>query len=597
MNEVDFTKKHLKEHRIKGDEIQVKECPFCYGGQHKDTYSFGINVKKHTFGCMRGKCGQKGTFKELTDFYGEEADYYKEWLRLNGKDALKEETYIQPKMPTTDITPTIIKYFEGRGIMAETLRKCKVKSMTKKNEDYIVFQFFEDDRLVMNKIRDISPVPRFSDGKKLSKEWKETGGKHILWNMQNVDPKKPVIITEGMIDALSVIEAGKSNTVSIPSGSVDMTWVKNCYDWIKEVDEWILYIDNDEAGDKLKRELISKFGSHKVRTVIHELKDANDELKTFGTEYLVSVIERASRPTIQGLNCISDIETEDTSKMERIKTGIDILDTKMGGYIFPELNVWSGKRGQGKSTIVGQTLLACLTEGYNVFVYTGELPQKLFKNWLYCQAVGEKHLVSTYVEDFKMTFYNPKKSVQRVVDRWAKGRLWIYDDMNTNKEVDILHYMDVAFKQYNCRVFLLDNLMTIKYSQGKDGYYRSQSDFVDKLRLFVIKNNVVVNLVVHPNKSSDATSGDMNNQVGGSGDITNSAFNVLFVRKEKSEQGGYKNVISIVKNRYIPIPNVEFTYNFSTKSKRIFVEHEGEHRFGWEEADFSEVQEMFPWDN
>ena len=583
MNESQFVSSYLKEYREKGKEIEIKYCPFCNGGQHHDQYTFSLNTDKHTYNCLRGKCGERGTFKELCEKYNEQADYYLEWLEKNNKQYNPSREYKQPKYKVDAISDCVIRYFKGRGISLQTLNKANVKSI---NEHYAVFQFFEGEKLVMNKIR-LARTPKVVNGKMEMKEWKEPGGKHILWNMNDIDTDKPVILTEGMIDALSVIEAGESNVVSIPSGTNDMTWIENCYEWIQKIKEWIIYVDNDEAGLKLSKELSIKFKCYKTKIVVHELKDANEELKTFGKEYVKTVINKADYPLVEGIDNLANVKIVDPTKMERCLTGISLLDKFAGGYIFPSLNVWTGERGSGKSTVLSQTLLNCIDKNYKVFIYSGELMTGFFKLWLYSQAVGEKNIRGEIDFETNVTSYKPNNDIIPKIDKWVDGKVYIYNDTNTNEEDKVLELMEEAYKRYNCRVFVIDNLMTIKFNKNKD-IYRAQSDFVDRLRLFTKNNNVIVNIVVHPNK---------NGEIGGAGDIRNTAFNEFWVKKIKeddSEFPGYNTVISITKNRYYSDTDIQKPYKFSKKSKRIYERNENERSYGWNKTDMVEVEEECP---
>lgn len=575
MNEREFADKYLREVRPRkgGREIEAKYCPFCNGGRHMDQYTFSINIDKHTYVCMRGKCNERGTFKELCEKYNEQADYYLEWLKENKKEYIQAREYTQPKYQVNDLTDSIISYFEKRCISKDVLIRTGVRSVKNFNQEYAVFQFFEGDKLVMNKLR-LPREARIVKGKKEQKEWKEPGGKHVLWNMNNIDTEKPVVLTEGMIDALSVIEAGYENTVSIPSGTNDMTWIENCYEWIQKVKEWVLYTDNDEAGYKLTEELKLKFKTYKTRIVQHELKDANEELKVLGPDYILSVIDKAEFPAIQGINNLARVDIVDPAKMERILTGVSLIDQYSGGYIFPSLNVWTGERGSGKSTVVGQTLLNCIEKGYNVFVYTGELMAGYFKLWLYLQASGEKNVFTEIDMEINRQMHRPNPEVVKKIDKWIDGKMYIYDDTNTNEEDKIFEMMEEAYNRYNCRVFLLDNLMTVKFNANRDGVYRAQSDFVDRLRNFVKNNNLIVNLVVHPNKSGE---------IGGAGDIRNAAFNEFWVKRVKEENNlpDHDTIISITKNRYYSDTEIERPYKFSKKSKRIYERFEDEKTYNW----------------
>ena len=574
MNELDFARSYLKEYKEKGKEIEAKFCPYCNGGQRKDQYTFSINTDKHTFNCLRGKCGERGTFKELCDRHGVEADYYIEWLNENGKSSKPVEVYIKPQYDVIKVSDNTVKYFEGRGISRATLENTDTKSLIKNGQDYAIFQFFQNESLVLNKVR-ITHKQQIIKGKREIKEWKETGGKHVLWNMEHVCQTLPVIITEGMIDALSVMESGESNVVSIPSGTNDATWIANCYDWINGVKEWILYFDNDIAGEKLIKELVTKFGSYKTRIVKHELNDVNDELKVLGKSYIKTVIEKADIMPVIGMTDMANVKITDPTKMERCVTGIYAIDTYCGGYVFPSLNIWTGRRGSGKSTVVGQSMLKCVDEGFNTFIYTGELSAGFFKLWTWLQAVGMNNIIGVPDVKTRITNYKPKDGFVQKVDAWVKGKMFIYDDTNTNKEERLLEMMLEAYKRYNCRVFLIDNLMTVKFKANANGIWRGQSDFIDTLREFALQNNVVINVVVHPNKSND---------VGGSGDITNAAHNLFWVKRPTDEGmeelTNFDGGILIEKNRYYGDTNILCPYHFCKQSKRIYRTQESEMTLG-----------------
>jgi len=582
VNELEFANRHLQEFKVKGNELISKLCPFCMGGQHNDKETFSLNTDKHVYACARGKCGERGTFKELCEKYNETADYYLEWLKEHNISPNTERIYTQPQYKINDLSQTVIKYFEARGISEDTLLKTKVKSIHNKGFDYGVFQFFQNGKLVMNKIR-LPRAQKVINGKKELKEWKEKGGKHVLWNMDSVNTDIPVILTEGMVDALSVYEAGCINVVSIPSGTLDMTWIENCYEWIQSVKEWVLYTDNDEAGEKLNKELIQKFKSYKAKIVTHELKDANEELVTFGKEYIVKAIENAKIPNVEGISNLSNVKMVDPSKMERCPTGNSLIDQFAGGYIFPSLNIWTGERGSGKSTVVGQTLLNCMENGYKVFVYTGELASGFFKLWLYLQAVGEKNIITEIDLKTNLTMFKPKPELIAKLDKWIDNKIYIYDDTNTNEQDKLLELMDEAYQRYNCRIFLIDNLMTIKFNSNRDGIWRGQSDFIDLLRLKVLKNNWIINVVVHPNKAGE---------IGGTGDIRNAAFNEFWVKKlgEDEEQfPGCNSSVSITKNRYYSDSDISRGFYYSKKSKRVYGKKENERIYGWQENNVEEV--------
>ncbi|NEZ47832.1 hypothetical protein FDF74_11630 [Clostridium niameyense] len=618
MNEIEFADRHLGEYKTitnhNGQELSFKYCPFCNGGTHHDQYTFSINIDKHTYNCLRGKCGERGTFKELAERYGEQADYYLEWLKENNKEYKPTVQYSQPKYRIEPLSEKVIKYFNNRGISKKTLERVGVKSFYfhKIKEEFAVFQFYENEKLVMNKMRLLRKPQLRKDGKKELKEWKEPGGKHVLWNMQNIDTTKPVVLCEGMIDGLSVIECGMDNVTSIPSGTRDLTWIDNCYEWIQKVDQWIIYVDNDVAGEELKNNLLMKFGYSKCKVVKHELKDANDELNVLGKQYILDVIENAKYEDIKGLVDVADVDIIDLSKLERCSSSIRVIDRYCGGLTFPNLTIWTGKRGSGKSTVASQCIAAAVDQGYNAFVYTGELAAGHFKLWLYSQMAGPENIDTitykyTQTDMERPDDYIPKKQTINKIDSWIDGRMKIYDDSNTNEEDEILRLMEESYKRYNTRVYLIDNLMTVKFKPNSNGRFVAQSDFIDRLRQFALLYRVNVNVVVHPRKTQAGRQIDTDD-IGGSGDIVNAAFNVYWISRIENDEEldlddpveskliGCQSRIDIMKNRYYGTVNKTGGTKFDAKSKRFVPPSGWTYKFKWQgNQEYQQVEGDIPW--
>lgn len=584
LTEKEFIERYAGEYRVRGDEYEPKYCPLCHGGKHKDKYTFGLNFKKHTYQCLRGNCDpdRKGTFKQLCEKFGEVAEYYLEFLEKNGKTIEKvnpvKAEYTKPKDDLAVTNDEVVQYFLNRGISKEVTTKY---TYAKKFRDRTVccFKFTLDGEHVMTKYRNI----HYKEGSKEAKENQEAGGLSVLWNIDNIDFDMPVILTEGMIDALSVIEAGYENVVSVPSGCNNFKWIDNCWDKIQKVKEWVLYTDNDVPGDKMKEELITKFGAEKCSVVNHDLKDANEELLFYGKEIVADFIKNASKVPLDGLVDIATVETTDPNTMDRIYTGFEFLDKYLGGFVFPSLNVWTGKRGSGKSTVLCQTIIKPIEQNCNIFIYTGELDSGLFKLWLYNQIATSRHILKNKDINSALTTFKPTDEAIGAIDKWIEKHVWLYDDRMTNKEDDLINKMQQAYERYNCKLFILDNLTTIKFNPNKGGKYEAQSEFTDRVRQFALKNKVSINLVVHPRKG-DAKDFD-NDTVGGSGDITNLAFSVINIRRIEDEMedltetelkqaeffrlDSIDSMAEITKNRYFGVTGIKEYFTYNPEDKRI----------------------------
>lgn len=59
----------LGEYRERGDELVVKECPFCHGTKD-DAYKFSINKESGMYHCPRASCDAKGNIITLQKYFG-----------------------------------------------------------------------------------------------------------------------------------------------------------------------------------------------------------------------------------------------------------------------------------------------------------------------------------------------------------------------------------------------------------------------------------------------------------------------------------------------------------------------------------------------
>ena len=82
--------------------------------------------------------------------------------------------------------------------------------------------------------------------------------------------------------------------------------------WLNDAEKVILAVDNDEAGEGLKLELIHRFGKDRTWLVAHQhgYKDANELLVGIGVRALELWVELASPHPIDGLYSVTDYEKE-----------------------------------------------------------------------------------------------------------------------------------------------------------------------------------------------------------------------------------------------------------------------------------------------
>lgn len=569
----EFADKHLQPYKVKNNEIIPALCPFCNGGQHHDKETFALNVQKQTYNCKRGSCGQQGHFNQLLKAFGEQPEQV--------YDTYRPRQYKKPTAKIEPITDQAEKYLMLRKISKKTMDVYGVGSDGKGN---IMFPFYENGELVFVKYR---PARKLKKGE--HKAWREANTKPVLFGMDLCNVEYPLTIFEGEIDALSGYEAGIPNCVSVPSGAEDLTFIDTCYDFIKSFKTIYLFGDNDKPGQELIKKLTVKLRDQQVFIVNHECKDANELLFRKGVEAVKAAYDNAKEVPVYGLIQLADVEPFDPKNCKTSLSGIKHLDSKTGGFLMGDLSIWTGKRGEGKSTLLSQLMLDAIDTGDKVCVYSGEMRADRFQYWSNLQAAGKSHILSYYDEMKDREVYYVPKDITEKIKGWYRGKYWLYDNSipANREESGILKVFEYAAKRYDCNVFMVDNLMTARYNKDPNNFYRAQADFVNQLVEFANRFNVHVHLVAHPRK----TRGDLeNDDVGGMAEITNLAHNVFALERLKEEEKAKQGVdvaLKILKNRMDGASGV-IGLDYDNVSRRLTPPSEPQKQYGWSDAETPE---------
>ncbi len=556
-----------------GDEVQFKYCPYCHGGAHRDTYTFAVNKKSGAYNCLRSSCGKQGHFVTLARDMGYALDFGvepKEYRRL-------------PQKPI-DVRPAAVKLLGERGIGEEVCNRYQI-TVQKDNENILVFPFYNaGGELVTVKYRNA----RFRKGIDRNKEWFEKDTQPVLFGMREArNTDKPLVITEGQIDALSLAECGIENAVSVPNGCSSFTWVSACYDWVMQFSS-VIVMGDSENGKITLVDKIAKSFKLPVFYIPPEnyygLKDANDILREYGKDVLLDSFSRAVEYIIPHVKRLADVESIDFSTLPRIKTGIGRLDSVIGGFYYGQVILLTGRRGEGKSTLMGQLILEAINQGNRVLAYSGELTASHFKNWIDFQAAGAEGVINCGTDE--RPAYRIKPDVQDKINRWYRPLALLYDNeaIYEDETEELLQTVEDAVVRYGVNMVCIDNLMTAMDVGAKDDFYRAQSEFVRKLKLIAVRYNIVVLLVAHPRKEMAGTL--TNDSVAGSGDITNRVDTVLIYSRLKTADGTSRGQLQVTKNRINGKLIVDRPLNmiYSESTKRITEEHEQDQKcYGWQE--------------
>ena len=585
MTPVEFANQYLRPYAVKGSEIVPTHCPICRGGAKKDKHTFALNIDKKTYNCKRGSCAVQGHFTQLLREYGVNVREHEPPMRA----------YKKPNKKPNRLHDAAMAYLKLRGISEKTAKAYKVGTDEHGN---LMFPYHTDaGEHVFNKFR----LPRkLQKGER--KAWRESDTMPVLYGMDKCDYSKPLTICEGEIDAMACHESGIPNAVSVPSGTEDFTWIDTCWEFLQKFDSIYLFGDNDTAGREMVRRLSVKLSDKRVCVVRYEYKDANELMYRQGKESVKVAWESAEEVPIAGLINLAHVTPLDVEALESVNTGIAPLNKKIGGFYYGDVTVWTGKRGEGKSTMLSMLMLDAIEDGKKVCAYSGELRTDRFQYWADLQAAGRSNIGAYYdhARDKEM-YYVPKETRQKI-HAWYDGKYWLYDNSisaSMAEEMTILNRFEVAAKRYDCRVFMVDNLMTADYGRVSDNdFYRQQSRFVGQLVSFANRHNVHVHLVAHPRKVKGALDND---DVSGSGDITNRAANVITLSLAPDD-AEHSVTLDVIKNRWEGNCGA-IGLNYCDVSRRIYFSKTGDvMRYGWQDVvpEYEEVtisDDDLPWEN
>ena len=532
--------------------IKLDKSNKCLCFKHKeDNPSMSYDSKGKTFRCF--SCG--ATYNIVDHYMEYHNKAYIEAIKSIVKDFNISTDKLIIKTERKPIkAPTIYKndiskakeYINKRCISESTLKYADVKEDNKGN---IVFVYKNElGEHITNKYR---PARKINKDKKELKMWFESETNiNTLYLMDKADITKPLVICEGEFDALSLIEAGYKNSVSVPTGCKSTEWITTNWTWLEQFEEVILWYDNDEAGKEGVKEVFNRLPNKVVKVVYSDIcNDINELLFKYGKLAVLKQLEKASIPLVDGVKSTKQISTFNIYEAETIQLGINKIDDNIIGLPLGSLNVITGRTGEGKSTILNQFFIGeSIRQGYKVFLFSGELTESNAKGWLLDTLANKEDLLEfTSKKGYK--YKKLSSSAVSRLDDFLEDKFYLYteEDYSINA---IISKMEIMAKRYGVKVFCIDNLMVTENDEKEE--LRNQTEIVKKLKSFAKKYHCIVHLVAHPRKAQNGQMGLDKSDISGSANITNLADYVMIVQRIYEEDGTDKHTeLTINKDRYM----------------------------------------------
>lgn len=341
-------------------------------------------------------------------------------------------------------------------------------------------------------------------------------GKISLFNLKALQNagKRPVFITEGELDALSIIEAGG---LACALGSTANAGKLAAYLKDNPTESTLLLaLDNDEAGRKATADLEEKLAGQHFATVdiYGDSKDANEEL-TRDPEGLAAAIRAEEAKHKPGAAMIlSFLQTISGRQYEPAETGLAPLDNLLcGGFLRQSLIMLGAAPGMGKSFFAQQLFEGMARKGHNVLYFNLEMSreQMLARSFARLARVRENSTMAAIdiLQGYKWT-QAQRETVERTaaayMDEYA-GHI-AYNPQGSTADLDaILSQMNAAAERateagIEAPLVVIDYLHLLR-GNGREDVQTTVKRAVDAFKGYAMRYNSIVFCILAFNRESN----------------------------------------------------------------------------------------------
>ena len=464
-------------------------------------------------------------------------------------------------------------YFRARNISRETYQAFNI--FTKDNE-WIGFPF--------NGFNGKCDNIKF---RTKDKQFKQTpNAKKSLYNYHHVRDANTVIFVEGEIDVLSLFEVGFKNVTTLPDGAPAQANFKendkrfSCLQTHPlKAKKIILFLDQDQAGQNLKKELLHRYGKDKCWWVQppKDCKDANDVLVKHGANALKQLVKNAVPFPVDGLYTVHNYKS-------------DVIDLYNGNYAkpisigYPRLDhiykvlkgtfhVWTGIPNHGKSSVLDQFLVEIARKhDWKFAMFSPEHSTSMHIRRL-VQIVKEKPFDKGI--DERMS----QDELQDALD-WVKEHFYFIE---TREHIpNVQKILDIA--KESCSKYGINGIVIDPYNEvdaKRAGNYREDEhirDFISNCKRFARTHDCTVWVVAHPTKMQKENDGGYASptayDIAGASHWHNQSDAVVTVHRDFDDDS-VRIITRKIREQglYGSIGEVKFNYN---KQRRIFEEQANE---------------------
>lgn len=367
---------------------------------------------------------------------------------------------------------------------------------------------------------------------------------------------KRIVITEGEIDALSVmqVQGGKWPVVSLGSGAqVAKKTLSANYEYLDQFEEIILMFDMDEAGRKAVEEAAPVLPAGKVKVAVLPYKDANECLVNGDTEAIINQIFNANPWVPDGVVSAASMKERVQQHLETAESvgllfdGCEGLNERTLGARGGEVVMVTSGSGMGKSTFVRQQMLAWGSK-YDKRVGAAMLEESAEETVEDILGLHCGFRLRQSPLEFKREFVTSGSYDLAFSEVFGSDRFHLYDsfaEAETERLLAKLAYMRMGL---DCDVIILDHI-SIVVSASEESDERKMIDrLMTKLKSFAKSSGVILVVVCHLKNPTKGKAHEEGRPVSitdlrGSGALRQLSDTIIAL--ERNQQGDMPNLVLI----------------------------------------------------
>ncbi len=477
----------------------------------------------------------------------------------------KPVTTLAQKDSVTSLSQNFLvgEYKDVRGISAATCQKIGIQTLG----DKLIFLYKDRNNLektISQKIR--------------------TANKEMPWINYKADDialfgahactdfNRSIIITEGELDAASVVELG-FQAVSVPAGAQSAAkFIEDLAPWLNQFKRIVLLFDNDKPGKKAIQEVtsINELRNLSIATLEH-FKDANDALLG-SKEELIQTIRGCKEYTPPGIIFGNQLDIqhllipeEPGKDLPFEKTNEVIRGLKQG-----RIYLIAAGSGTGKSTFAKEVGLYLMRNNPQMRIASVFLEE------------DQKYTIHSYIamQLGKPAFdvaENPKEDeIRKGLTLLNSPNLAFVDHFGSIARKDLLHQLEYLANVKKFNFIILDHIsIVVSGMASKEGERRDIDVLMTKLKELTVKTGVSIMIISHL-KRPDGDVGYEDgkpvtlNALRGSNSLYQLSDVVLSLERDQQNiNTGNQTLIRVLKNRITGKLGVADTLYYNETTGRL----------------------------